>query len=151
MRHHLFKLQQKLSITAAEAFALLTLAGLFMLGLGVRYWNTLHPPDYDATYATIDSLMDAGTMRLEAELALLSDSTSEGARVGGLVDLNNASAAELQSLPRIGPAIASRILEYRSSHGRFGSVEELTRISGIGPKTLETLKPLLQLATPDST
>lgn len=65
-----------------------------------------------------------------------------GASSGGeaAVDVNRASAAELESLPGIGPALAARILERRERVGRFSSVEELISVRGIGPATLERLR-----------
>jgi competence protein ComEA len=56
------------------------------------------------------------------------------------IDINRATAEELQRLPRIGPAMAQRILEERQK-APFRSVEELRRVRGIGPKTLEALRP----------
>jgi len=56
------------------------------------------------------------------------------------VSLNRASAAELETLPGIGPVLAGRIVEYRSRFGRFASVEELRAVRGVGPRLLERLK-----------
>lgn len=61
----------------------------------------------------------------------------------GLVNLNTASAEELQSLPGIGPALASRILERKQSLGRFQNVEDLLDVSGIGPKVFADLRELV--------
>jgi competence protein ComEA len=52
---------------------------------------------------------------------------------GGLVDLNSATVADLDGLPGIGPVLAQRIVDHRSAHGPFGSVDELDDVSGIGP------------------
>ncbi|MEA2703115.1 MAG: competence protein ComEA, partial [Actinomycetota bacterium] len=60
---------------------------------------------------------------------------------GGLVDLNTATAAELDSLPGVGPATSAAILTYRGRHGRFKSVTELLEVPGIGPAKLEALRP----------
>lgn len=57
------------------------------------------------------------------------------------IDLNAADAAALETLPGIGPALAARILEHRAEHGPFASVDALTGVKGIGPKTLERLRP----------
>ncbi len=61
---------------------------------------------------------------------------------GGRVNINTAGAAELEQLPGIGPRTAQRIVEYRLAHGRFGSVEELRNVKGIGPKKMEKIRPL---------
>lgn len=60
------------------------------------------------------------------------------------VDVNEASDEALQALPGIGPALARRIVEERG-RGRFKSVEELARVRGIGPATVERLRPLVSV------
>lgn len=59
------------------------------------------------------------------------------------VNINTATAEELQSLPRIGPAMAQRIIAWRETHGGFRSVDELDAVPGIGPSMLENLRPLV--------
>jgi comEA protein len=61
------------------------------------------------------------------------------------ISLNTADAALLESIPGIGPKIASEIVLYRTQKGPFLSIEELLNIRGIGPKTLEKLKPYVKL------
>ena len=60
-----------------------------------------------------------------------------------LVNINTATAEELQTLPRIGPAMAQRIIAWREAHGGFRSVDELDAVPGIGPSMLENLRPLV--------
>ena len=62
---------------------------------------------------------------------------------GGPVDLNSATAEQLDTLPGVGPATAAAILTYRTRHGRFKSVTELLEVPGIGPSKLEALRPLV--------
>ncbi|HYW08232.1 MAG TPA: ComEA family DNA-binding protein [Longimicrobium sp.] len=62
-----------------------------------------------------------------------------GASVG-LVDINVAGAAELDALPGIGPALAGRIVAYRQEHGRFGTLDDLARVPGIGPAAVAKLR-----------
>lgn len=61
------------------------------------------------------------------------------------VNLNTATAAELETLPGIGPSKASAILAYRQSHGGFKSVDELDAVDGIGPATLASLRDLVSV------
>jgi competence ComEA-like helix-hairpin-helix protein len=63
---------------------------------------------------------------------------------GGTVNVNTATAAELELLPQIGPALASRIIDYRTAHGLFKSASDLDKVRGIGPKTLAKLKGLIR-------
>ncbi len=67
-------------------------------------------------------------------------SVAGGTETGGAVDLNNATAEQLQTLPGVGPVTASNIIDWRTENGRFKSVTELTEVSGIGPKTLARLQ-----------
>lgn len=62
------------------------------------------------------------------------------------LDINRASAGELERLPGIGPALAARIVAWRDSAGRFESVDQLDAVKGIGPAMLARLKPLLRVA-----
>jgi competence protein ComEA len=62
-----------------------------------------------------------------------------------IVHLNSANAGDLDALDGIGPSLAARIVAYRVAHGGFRSVDELDEVSGIGPKRLEALRPLLAL------
>lgn len=59
---------------------------------------------------------------------------------GKIINLNAAGAAEFETLPGIGPAIAQRIIEYRETTGNFAAIEDLTNVKGIGPATFEKLK-----------
>jgi len=69
--------------------------------------------------------------------------TSSSAQPTGKVNINTATAEELDTLPGIGPAIAQRIIEYRQTNGPFQSIEEIKNVSGIGDKLFERLKALI--------
>lgn len=62
---------------------------------------------------------------------------------GGKISLSQADSLTLQSLPRVGPATAERIIAWRTTHGPFRSVDDLLAISGIGPATLEGFRDLV--------
>lgn len=66
-----------------------------------------------------------------------------GAVVAGKVNINTADAAALETLPRVGPAMAARIIEWREANGRFTAVEDLMSVTGVGEKTFDTLKELV--------
>ncbi|HET6269776.1 MAG TPA: helix-hairpin-helix domain-containing protein, partial [Arthrobacter sp.] len=64
---------------------------------------------------------------------------------GGKIDLNTAGVEELGTLPRVGPVLAQRIVDWRKQHGRFQTVEELDAVDGVGPKMLEALLPRVRV------
>ncbi|MEP7153057.1 MAG: helix-hairpin-helix domain-containing protein [Nitrospira sp.] len=57
------------------------------------------------------------------------------------VDLNHATASDLEALPGIGPKLAQRVIEHRASHGPFEKVEDLRQVKGIGHKKFDRLRP----------
>ena len=57
------------------------------------------------------------------------------------VNINTATADQLQLLPGVGPALAGRIIAFREANGPFNKVDELTAVQGIGDKSLEKLRP----------
>ncbi|HLL48417.1 MAG TPA: helix-hairpin-helix domain-containing protein, partial [Longimicrobiaceae bacterium] len=65
------------------------------------------------------------------------------ATASGTLDLNTATAAQLEALPGIGPALAERIVSRRAAHGRFRAPSELDDVPGIGKKALERILPLV--------
>lgn len=62
------------------------------------------------------------------------------AAAGGLLDLNLASAKDLDDLPGIGPVLAERIVAWRTEHGRFASIDQLREVPGIGESKYQSLK-----------
>jgi competence protein ComEA len=66
-----------------------------------------------------------------------------GPAAAGLVDLNAATAADLDALPGIGPVLAQRIVDHRAQQGRFTSIEQLDDVPGIGPATYDELAELV--------
>jgi competence protein ComEA len=66
-----------------------------------------------------------------------------GGSTGPLININTATTAELDTLPRIGPTMAQRIVEYREASGPFAAIEDVQNVPGIGPATFEGLKDLI--------
>jgi competence protein ComEA len=75
--------------------------------------------------------------------AVVADTT--GAAQGGSLDLNTASASDLDSLPGIGQSFADRIIEYRTTNGPFTSVEDLQKVKGIGAALFAKIAPLVSV------
>lgn len=63
-----------------------------------------------------------------------------GSAAGGQVDINRATASELEELPGVGPATAQKIVDDREANGPFGKPEDLMRVPGIGPKKFESMR-----------
>jgi comEA protein len=164
---------ERLKISPAErkavSFMMLLLLSLVLINAIVRPTTP-----YDATYyAEADSLFRQRTELLrqqESELlsryapevrrekstlpdTVTTDSlevpkaTGEEELASGTerININTATAEQLETLPGIGPTYAGRILKYRAENGGFGTLEELLKIKGIGKKRLEKLKPFIKL------
>ena len=65
------------------------------------------------------------------------------------ININNATHNELQKLPRIGPALAQRIIDYRKTYGRFRSLEELMNVKGIGEAKYAAMKEYIMVGSQD--
>lgn len=125
------------------------LTAMLVVGLAAqRFVEPRHPPT-DA-HAMLEEQFQLGLERLAAQEIMDnqkphgSDATSieQVAEAQVLhVNLNNATLAELQRLPRIGPAMAQRIIDYREDVGPFRRADELVNVRGVGPRTFEQLKP----------
>jgi competence protein ComEA len=66
-----------------------------------------------------------------------------GAQPAGVVNINTASTEQLQMLPRVGPSLAGRIVEYREANGPFQSIDEILAVKGIGESSFEKLEPYI--------
>ncbi len=70
-------------------------------------------------------------------------SSSPGGQPAGPVDLNTAGAEQLDALPGVGPVLAQRIVDWRTAHGRFDSIDQLREVSGIGPSKFDDIRALV--------
>jgi competence ComEA-like helix-hairpin-helix protein len=142
----LIRIQESLRCTRREALVLSAVLGLYAAGTLVQYVRMSARPWDDAFYAPDDSVFQA-LSRADLGSAdtpvvdLITDTLDIPPDFP--LDINLASESDLRHLPGIGPALAGRIVAWRSEHGRFASTADLTAISGIGPKTLEKLEDLV--------
>lgn len=121
--------------------AALLLLALAFTGLGVRLvWSKGAPAGGVAYHAT--EALRPGRDSVAARAARL----ARPLQPGEAIDLDVASAEELTRLPRIGPALAARIVADRAARGPFGSLEAVQRVPGIGPATLEALRPYAEFS-----
>jgi competence protein ComEA len=88
-------------------------------------------------------LEDGAHVRIPRVGEILPTVTPVGLSPDGRIDINRAGVDLLTTLPRIGPAIARRIVDYRELEGAFETVEAIQEVRGIGPATFEQLKDLI--------
>lgn len=165
----LFPIRERLVCSEREALVLLGLSVLLLVGQVVRFVQASVPPADVAELARVDSLFDHISDSLRATRPFRIDTVQTGFRatfeapielapethawvfvdtldkpkVAFPLAINEADLKTLQALPRIGPAMAARIVAWRDENGLFSRGEDLLRIKGIGPRTLEKLLPLI--------
>lgn len=137
--------------TRQQLVLLLTLLGAAGAGIAVDRWRGADPElaerleqfDREPKRETA-----SGETTLRPHAAVPGTPARPSGKLGasapeGPVDINRATAEELTRLPGVGPALATRIVAARETGGRFGSVDELRRVRGVGRATLERLRPLV--------
>ncbi len=134
-----------LSLTTAERRVLQFLLAGFVIGIGVKLTRELVASpakfDYSATDSTFAALSAAAAPAEPQEDA--TESTTVSPAPSGPVRVNSATKAELMTLPGVGEVMAERIMLEREDNGPFTTVENLTRVRGIGKKRIEQLRPLV--------
>jgi competence protein ComEA len=125
--------------------------GVYEFVEGARVIDAIEAAGGARTGAMLESLNLAaplvdGTQILvprRADPAVAAPPPAGGAAVGGLVNVNTATATELEALPGVGEVIAQRIIDHRTANGPFTSVDQLLDVSGIGDAILESIRELV--------
>ena len=146
-----------MKLSHEESRALAFIAAMILLSILGRWADRPQPLRGDLAAVNLDSLEAASA-------ALTRKSTSPPAKKGAsaekkvskpspdttpngprpLIDLNTATAAELETLPGVGPVVARRIIAYRDSAGRFPNTDALLAVKGVGPAMLKRVQPLVR-------
>ena len=129
--------------------------GLYELDAGARVADAIDAAGGPRPAADLDtlnlaeSLVDGGKVEVArvGEVIELAPATTSAPATSPtpVVSLNQADQAALETIPGIGPVKAAAILEYRAQIGAFSSIEELLDVSGIGPATLESMRPYVTI------
>ena len=121
--------------------AALLLACLALAGAAVRFALSPSPssPPGDVQLQSPTPDRGAGLRETARRAAQLSRPLAPGEKI----DLDHADVTEITRLPRVGPALAQRIVAWRAQHGAFGSLERLDSVPGIGPKLLDAIRPFV--------
>lgn len=148
-----YRLRDRLALTRSEITALATVLALFAGGLAAQQLpappETLSPEviRFERQFAGAVAAAAADPVPVVTEAAPPESPSKRSAK--GLparpIGINSATAAQLETLPRVGPKMAERILAYRDSRGGFSRIEELRNVRGIGEKTFEQLRPFVTL------
>ena len=135
--------ESKLSGNTGWVLVLLLVAGSsFLLGSSVN--NKSGEATVVESAAPTQSVIGDISNTLQNPASTIAPSSNNDATaaptINGMVNINTASVAELDTLPGIGPAYAQAIISYRTQNGPFVRIEDIEKVKGIGPKTFEKLK-----------
>jgi competence ComEA-like helix-hairpin-helix protein len=141
-------LQEYLGFTRTEIIVVVFLGATFAAGSTIRLFRSggNQSQTGEPVYATSDSLFLARSRLLYGLADRGQGHSRDSAAPLQKIPVNCASAAELEQLPGIGPALARRIIAYRETYGGFHSFQDLGHVKGIGPRTLDRLRPLVNLS-----
>jgi competence protein ComEA len=147
--------------------SLLLKLGMLSLTIGLVVWVRWAPqPPVPRILPTEKPVLASRTIELEERESRSAGSSSgnvQGSNIDTVaqtepskslirsrLDLNRASAGELESLPGVGTVLAQRVVAFRESVGRFQKIEDLRRVKGIGAKKFERLKSFVKVSAANS-
>jgi competence protein ComEA len=125
--------------------------GLVRLPVGARVADAIDAaggilPDTDLSFVNLARKLADGELvaiGVTPPPGVAAEPGAPGAAAAGPLNLNTATAAQFEALPGIGPVLAQHIVEYRTKHGPFRSVDELRQVEGLGGARFNQIKPLV--------
>jgi len=144
-------------LSPSEKRGLLMIGSVLLVGFIIQWVQPYFVFDDLYDYSVQDSIfkkISSDTLNVEVEenlekavpqLKKSKRKTTKSDLLTTQININTASQKELEKLPRIGPATAKNIINFRTANGPFKKVEDITKVKRIGPKTLEKLRPFITL------
>ncbi len=127
-----------LALTPMERNVILFLTLTLAVGAAVRFYQEAVPPNRQFDYTAVDSAFALFQKRVASDSI-----RRERATATRIVNINNATKAELTSLPGIGEVLADRIIRQREEQGEYETISDLQNVKGISKKKFDKLKPLI--------
>ncbi|MBX3303131.1 MAG: helix-hairpin-helix domain-containing protein [Nitrospira sp.] len=131
--------------------SLLFKLGLLIVAMGVSFWAMSPRPMDPIAAVTSEPPMEMLPPTLDLpqtpKIQEVVSETRGGQQGQRLLDLNQASAGELEALPGIGAVLAQRVIAFRTSSGGFRAVDDLRQVKGIGSKKFDRIKALVTVST----
>ena len=138
--------------TKREKHVILFLVCTLTLGYGVKLYQGSHLYDDFKPVTSIEKESFEKKARLAYDTSKRkglnsseSSTENDSKPQTEIININTAKKQNLVKLPKIGPVTAERIIRFRDDYGPFKSIDGLLKVKGIGPKTLEKLKPQITL------
>ncbi len=143
---------QKIGFTTTERKVIYFLVITLLIGIGIRFYQSYSEtgalPQYDYTVSDNEfAERSASLQNSDGDIKNFNNQipAAKSKEPGEIVSINTATKNDLMKLPGVGPALADRILEYRTNHGEFNSPEELMNVSGIGEKKFHKFQQYIKV------
>lgn len=134
-------------LTGQEKTAIRFLVGIMVVGLITGFIRDKTDNELDpdlelelAEFATVSEKAFSPESPDPDKDRMIPDSSDEINQI----NINKAGKSELMNLPKIGPVTAERIIRFRDDYGHFSELEDLTKVKGIGAKTIEKIRPYVE-------
>lgn len=138
-------------LTKQERWIVGALLALLAVNVALKLWGPSPPLAEDVPLQPADSVFLAETQLVDSLIRAGNNYSDQGQQVQAMVrarqdmriNVNTASAEQLQRLPGIGPVMAKRIIAHREKNGYFTGIDDLQKVRGIGPVTASKIEPYI--------